>query len=88
MLVLLFIKLQNWSLVLKIKINQCNHNLITQEIKEKGEPAPPELTRPMDHRSVENLSYAAADMHHKNKQTVNALNHNTYTVMELFVYLS
>ena len=50
---------------------------------------PPGLTRPMDRHSVEKLSYAAADMHHKNKQTVNALNRNaTRASIKLLVFLS
>ena len=38
--------------------------------QEKGEMPPAQLTRPLDRHTVENLSYAAADMYYKNKQKV------------------
>ena len=43
---------------------------LTQELKEKNTTVPPDLTRPLERHTLENLSYAAAEIYHKKGETV------------------
>ena len=44
--------------------------VLTQELKEKKAVAPSDLTRPLEHHTLENLSYVAAKSYHKKGETV------------------